>query len=107
MQKLGKRQLTLTLAAPMAALPEALAAWPLSLKAQGRRSSSTRSTRRDRRADIQSLLRKLGDLGVAFKDLQARQSSLEDIFVNTRAPTRGGGGKKKKKKKNAREGAAS
>jgi ABC-2 type transport system ATP-binding protein len=80
MQKLGKRQLTLTLQEPMAALPEALAAWPLALKAQGNQLEYTFDAR-DGRADIPGLLRKLGDLGVAFKDLSTRQSSLEDIFV--------------------------
>jgi ABC-2 type transport system ATP-binding protein len=28
------------------------------------------------------LLKGLGDLGIAFKDLNTRQSSLEDIFVS-------------------------
>jgi len=80
MQKLGKRQLTLTLQEPMATLPEALAAWPLALKAQGNLLEYTFDAR-DGRADIPGLLRKLADLGVAFKDLSTRQSSLEDIFV--------------------------
>ena len=31
---------------------------------------------------VPSLLRKLSDLGIAFKDLNTRQSSLEDIFVS-------------------------
>src|SRR6202050_1135200 len=35
MQKLGKRQLTLNLQEPMAALPAALAGWPLALTANG------------------------------------------------------------------------
>ena len=29
-----------------------------------------------------SALRRLGELGIGFKDLNTRQSSLEDIFVN-------------------------
>ena len=33
-------------------------------------------------ADIQSLLRRMGELGIAFKDLSTHQSSLEDIFVS-------------------------
>ena len=44
---------------------------------------------RDGEADIPGLLRALADLGVAFKDLSTRQSSLEDIFVTL---VREGGG---------------
>src|SRR5499427_3730080 len=45
MQKLGKRQLTLTLEEPMAALPAALAGWPLALKAHGNQLEYTFDTR--------------------------------------------------------------
>ena len=33
------------------------------------------------RTGVPSLLRQLSDLGIGFKDLSTRQSSLEDIFV--------------------------
>ena len=33
------------------------------------------------RTGIASLMRRLGDLGIAYKDLSTHQSSLEDIFV--------------------------
>jgi ABC-2 type transport system ATP-binding protein len=82
MRKLGKRQLRLTLREPLAALPEGLGAWPLTLTAHGSELEYTFDAKDGRAdADIPSLLRKLGDLGIAFKDLQTRQSSLEDIFV--------------------------
>ena len=82
MRKLGKRQLRLSLREPLAALPEGLGAWPLTLAAHGSELEYTFDTKDGRGdADIPSLLRKLGDLGIAFKDLQTRQSSLEDIFV--------------------------
>jgi ABC-2 type transport system ATP-binding protein len=81
MQKLGKRQLTLSLQEPMTAIPPALGAWPLALKAQGNELEYSFDAK-DGHADIPSLLRKLGDLGIGFKDLKTRQSSLEDIFVN-------------------------
>ncbi len=81
MRKLGKRQLTLNLQEPMAALPAALGDWPLALRANGNVLEYTFDTK-DGRADIPALLRKLGELGIGFKDLQTRQSSLEDIFVN-------------------------
>ncbi|HEX3697880.1 MAG TPA: ABC transporter ATP-binding protein [Polyangia bacterium] len=81
MQKLGKRQLTLNLQEPMDALPAALGDWPLALKAQGSQLEYAFDAK-DGRADIPGLLRKLADLGIRFKDLQTRESSLEEIFVS-------------------------
>ena len=40
------------------------------------------------RTGIPSLLRKLGELGIAFKDLDTSKSSLEDIFVDLEAAKR-------------------
>jgi ABC-2 type transport system ATP-binding protein len=81
MDKLGKRQLTLKLQEPMTAIPAALGAWQLALRAEGNELEYTFNAN-DGRADIPSLLRRLSDLGIGFKDLNTRQSSLEDIFVN-------------------------
>ena len=81
MQKLGKRQLTLQLHAPLAAIPAGLEGWPLALKANGNELEYTFDAR-DGRADIPALLRRMGDLGLGFKDLATRQSSLEEIFVS-------------------------
>jgi ABC-2 type transport system ATP-binding protein len=86
MQKLGKRRLTLNLQDPMAALPPALAGWPLALKAGGNQLEYTFDVQdaapSGHPRDIPSLLRCLGDLGIAFKDLHTSQSSLEEIFVD-------------------------
>jgi ABC-2 type transport system ATP-binding protein len=91
MAKLGKRQLTLNLQEPMAALPAALGGWPLALKASGNQLEYTFDARdgatgapgvNDGPRDIPSLLRRLGELGIAFKDLSTHQSSLEEIFVS-------------------------
>jgi ABC-2 type transport system ATP-binding protein len=86
MQKLGKRQLTLTLQQPMAALPERLEGWPLALKAGGTELEYTFDAHdagaSGRPGDIPALLHRLGELGIAFKDLSTRQSSLEEIFVS-------------------------
>jgi ABC-2 type transport system ATP-binding protein len=79
MQKLGKRQLTLTLQEPMTALPAALAPWQLALEAEGTMLRYTFDARDN--ANIPALLRKLAELGIGFKDLATKQSSLEDIFV--------------------------
>jgi ABC-2 type transport system ATP-binding protein len=81
MRKLGKRQLTLTLKEPLAALPAALAAWPLTLAAGGHQLLYSFDAK-DAAADIPGLLRACGALGIAFKDLSTHQSSLEEIFVH-------------------------
>jgi len=85
MRKLGKRQLTLNLQDAMTSIPSALGDWPLALKAGGHELEYTFDAHESGGAgghDIPLLLRRLGDLGIAFKDLNTRQSSLEEIFVN-------------------------
>jgi ABC-2 type transport system ATP-binding protein len=81
MQKLGKRQLTLTLQEPMAVIPAELGAWHLQLKGKGNELEYTFDAH-DEKTDIPSLLRRIGDLGIGFRDLNTRQSSLEEIFVS-------------------------
>ena len=80
MKKLGKKQLTLHLIAPLAAVPAGLAGWKLALNAGGSDLEYTYDAH-DKQG-IASLLARLGELGIAFKDLQTSQSSLEDIFVD-------------------------
>ncbi|CAN5365885.1 ABC transporter ATP-binding protein [soil metagenome] len=80
MRKLGKRRLTLTLQEPMAALPVELAGWALTLEdGGGRLVYSFDAEAND--TGMPSLLRRLAELGIAFKDLDTSRSSLEDIFV--------------------------
>jgi len=81
MKKLGKKQMTLHLQEPMAAIPAALGEWRLVLK-DGGNELEYNFDARDEGTGIPLLLRRLSELGVGFKDLQTRQSSLEDIFVN-------------------------
>ncbi len=81
MRKLGKKQLTVHLVAPMARIPPALEEWNLALKDGGRDLEYT-FNEKDEHTGIPELLRRLGDLGIEFKDLNTRQSSLEDIFVS-------------------------
>jgi len=81
MKKLGKRELTLQLQAPLAAIPAELGHWPLTLRADRKELVYTYDMHDDH-ADVATLLRRLGDLGIGFKDLSTRQSSLEDIFVS-------------------------
>jgi ABC-2 type transport system ATP-binding protein len=81
MQKLGKKQLTLHLNEPLAAIPAELAEWSLELKADGIELEYVFDGKAER-TGIPSLLRRMSDLGIGFKDLNTRQSSLEDIFVS-------------------------
>ena len=81
MQKLGKKELTLTLVEPLAAIPSELAEWNIDLADDGNVLRYTFDATADR-TGIPSLLRRLSDLGIGFKDLQTHESSLEDIFVS-------------------------
>ncbi len=80
MRKLGRKQLTLQLATPLAQLPPALAVHALALSADGAELTYTYDAQADR-AGIVTLMQDLGALGIVFKDLHTTQSSLEDIFV--------------------------
>jgi ABC-2 type transport system ATP-binding protein len=80
MRKLGKRQLTLHLKEPLTAVPPALAAWGVELRDGGSELEYSFDGR-DERAGIPALLREVEALGIVIKDLDTRQSSLEDIFV--------------------------
>ncbi|MES2443663.1 MAG: ABC transporter ATP-binding protein [Pseudomonadota bacterium] len=81
MKKLGKRELVLTLAEPMTALPEVLSDYHLALEDEGHALRYTFDAQADH-TGIPSLLRKLAELGIGFKDLDTSKSSLEDIFVD-------------------------
>jgi ABC-2 type transport system ATP-binding protein len=81
MRKLGKKQLTLALQTPMAELPAALSTYALSLGKAGNELIYTYDVRHEK-SGIAELLADLSASGVAFKDLQTTQSSLEDIFVS-------------------------
>ncbi len=81
MKKLGKKQLTVHLQAPMAAVPAGLGDWPLALKAGGTELEYTFDANQEH-TGVPELLRRLSELGIEFKDLNTRQSSLEDIFVS-------------------------
>jgi ABC-2 type transport system ATP-binding protein len=81
MKKLGKKQLTLNLQEPMIAIPRELAEWPLALKAGGNELEYTFDGHEER-TGIPALLKRLAELGIGFRDLNTRQSSLEDIFVS-------------------------
>ncbi|PAX07233.1 ABC transporter ATP-binding protein [Sphingomonas lenta] len=81
MNKLGKRELDLALVEPMSEVPPEFADWHLTLDDEGRRLRYTFDATAER-TGIPSLLRRLNELGIAFKDLETSKSSLEDIFVD-------------------------
>ena len=80
MSKLGGKTLTLDLVEPLEAVPAELARWEFELSEDGYRLVH-RFDAKGETTGIAALLRKLDDLGIAFADLQTRQSSLEEIFV--------------------------
>ncbi len=80
MKKLGKKQLTVTLQDAITAVPAALAEWNLALKGDGHELEYTFDAH-DEAAGIPLLMKRLAELGIGFRDLNTRQSSLEDIFV--------------------------
>ena len=81
MKKLGKKTLTLNLQEPLAAIPAELSEWSPTLKADGNELEYVFDSNLEQ-TGVPSLLRRLSDLGIAFKDLNTRQRSLEDIFVS-------------------------
>ncbi|MDV0440404.1 ABC transporter ATP-binding protein [Xanthomonas sacchari] len=85
MRKLGKKQLALTLQAPLTRVPAALATQPLELSADGATLTYTYDAQAEQ-TGIGALLRQLEAQGVEIKDLQSSESSLEEIFVNLVRP---------------------
>ena len=81
MKKLGKKTLTLNLIEPLGALPADLSDWDLTLKNEGGELEYSFDANADD-TGVPSLIRRLEALNIGFKDLNTRQSSLEDIFVS-------------------------
>jgi ABC-2 type transport system ATP-binding protein len=80
MKKLGKKQLTLHLKAPLGEVPAGLREWQLALDNGGADLVYVFDTSEESAA-IPALLRRVDELGIAYNDLNTRQSSLEEIFV--------------------------
>lgn len=81
MQKLGKKQLRLQLQNPISELPSELADFQLEIADDGNELLYTFDTQQEH-TGIADLLRRLDRLGIDFKDLHSKQSSLEEIFIN-------------------------
>ncbi len=80
MTQLGKKRLDVILTDPLDAVPSELAEWNIALEDEGHRLCYTFDSHAER-TGIASLMRRLGEIGIAYKDLSTHQSSLEDIFV--------------------------
>ena len=80
MTQLGKKTLDIMLADPLAAVPAELSDWNVELREEGHVLCYEFDSNAER-TGIASLMRRLTDLGIAYKDLSTHQSSLEDIFV--------------------------
>ena len=81
MKKLGKKELTLQLQESLECLPPGLDIPGLKLSVDGFEISYTFDSRGEQ-IGIAELLQKLAEHQIAFKDLNTKQSSLEEIFVN-------------------------
>ena len=80
MVKMGKKTLDITLVEPLATVPSELSEWKLRLENDGHVLCYEFDVHAER-TGIASLMRRLSDMGIAYKDLSTHQSSLEDIFV--------------------------
>jgi ABC-2 type transport system ATP-binding protein len=81
LERLGKKELTLELKQPLARIPEELADEPLELAPGGARLVYTFDAKSDG-AGAARFLRRLGEQGIEFTDLNTKERSLEDIFVD-------------------------
>ncbi|MBL9060622.1 MAG: ABC transporter ATP-binding protein [Mangrovicoccus sp.] len=80
MRRLGRKELRLELREPVAAVPAALAAYDLGLDPDGR-ALVFRFDSGAEHSGINRLLSDVAAAGLQLRDLQTRQSSLEEIFV--------------------------
>jgi ABC-2 type transport system ATP-binding protein len=80
MAKMGKKTLDITLADPLDAIPSELGEWNIALEDDGHMLRYQFDSHAER-TGIASLMRRLADLRIAYKDLSTHQSSLEEIFV--------------------------
>jgi ABC-2 type transport system ATP-binding protein len=81
MKKLGKKQLSLNLHDPLKSIPETLGKFGLELGQDGNELVYTFDSGKET-TGIAELLKGLDQAGVEFTDLQTKQSSLEEIFVD-------------------------
>ncbi len=81
MHKLGEKRLTLALRKRLERVPDELGGYNLSLSADGSELVYT-FAREDGETGIAPLMRRLAELKIDFRDLETKESSLEEIFVS-------------------------
>ncbi len=80
MRRMGQKELTVRLAAPLAAVPEVLAPFGVTLGDGGDRLVYVYDTKGEK-TGITTLLNAIRDAGLQMVDLDTAESSLEDIFL--------------------------
>ncbi len=81
MRKLGKRQLKLYLQSPVTSIPVGLNGFDLELSTDGSELVYTFDVHGDE-TGIASLLKRLNEHGIDYRDIHSSESSLEEIFVS-------------------------
>ena len=81
MKKMGKKILNIFLNRPLDIIPNSLTKYALKLSDDGKTLTYTYDINKDR-TGITMLLNDLSNEQIQLKDIQTKQSSLEDIFVN-------------------------
>ncbi|MGI9367686.1 MAG: ABC transporter ATP-binding protein [Ruegeria sp.] len=81
MSQMGKKQIEVMLTQPITAIPDCLAEHNLTLNGNGDALVYTYDTHAER-TGITTLLNDVAQTGLILRDVQTRQSSLEEIFVN-------------------------
>ncbi len=79
--KLGKKELILDLHSPLGEIPKSLDKHHLVL-AQDKMSITYTYDKNNKTTDIAELLKEISNQGIQFKDLNTKQSSLEEIFIS-------------------------
>ena len=80
MERMGKKQLDVQLKAPLTEIPDSLVSYGLVLSPDGQTLTYSYDTRA--RTGITQLLSDVSSAGMILRDVETRQSSLEDIFVD-------------------------
>ena len=80
MARMGRKTLDIMLTEALTAISTELGDWNVRLEDNGHVICYEFDSHAER-TGIASLMRRLSDLGIAYKDLSTHQSSLEDIFV--------------------------
>ncbi|NKB28882.1 MAG: ATP-binding cassette domain-containing protein [Rhodobacteraceae bacterium] len=81
MNRMGKKEMRIEVQSPLDAIPDALAEYALDRSDDGSALTYSYDTRGER-TGITRLLADLQSAGIALRDVQTKQSSLEEIFVD-------------------------